>query len=71
MYNLKMVKTEMARGPLNFAEIRNPFGFLQTYPQADAWWVGHNLFLKKVFLWYTLVSALNLPPLCQEPHVLL
>ena len=35
-----MVKTEMARGPLNFAEIRNPFGFLQTNPQADAWWVG-------------------------------
>ena len=37
-------------------EIKNPFGFLQTNPQADAWRVGLILFLKKLFLWYTLLS---------------
>ena len=35
-----MVKTEMAGGPPKFVEIKNPFGSLQTNPQADAWWVG-------------------------------
>ena len=36
--------------PLKIVEIKNPFGFLQTNPQADAWWVGLYWFLKKVFL---------------------
>ena len=30
--------------------------FIFTNPQADAWRVGLILFLKKVFLWYTLLS---------------
>ena len=38
-----MVKTEMA----NFVEIKNPFGSLQTNPQAGAWWVKLYLFVKK------------------------
>ena len=32
---------------LNIVEIKNPFGFLQTNPQADAWWV--YLFCFKCF----------------------
>ena len=33
-----MVNTELARGPLNFVEIKNPFGSLKTNVKADAWW---------------------------------
>ena len=33
---------------LNLVEIKNPFGSVQTNPQADAWWVP-LLFLKEVF----------------------
>ena len=33
--------------PLNFVEIKNPFGSHQTNPPADAWWVGLYLFLKE------------------------
>ena len=41
IYNVKMVKTEMAReDPLNVVKIKNLFGSLQTNPHADAWWVG-------------------------------
>ena len=49
IYNVKMVKTEMVEDPLNIVEIKNPFGFLQTNPQADAWRVGLILFLKSYF----------------------
>ena len=52
-----MSKQKWLEDPLNFVEIKN-FVFLQTNPQADAWWVGHNLLLKKkVFLWYTLMGS--------------
>ena len=50
IYNVKMVKTEMARGPAKLCRNQNPFGSLQIDPQADAWWVGLNLFVKKMFL---------------------
>ena len=39
----------MAGGPLNFVEIKNPFGFLQTNLKADAWWVPPIRFSKKCF----------------------
>ena len=35
---------------LNLGEIKNPFGSVQTNPQADAWWVPLFIFLKKCFL---------------------
>ena len=34
---------------LNLVEIKNPFGSVQTDPQADAWWVPLFIFLKKSF----------------------
>ena len=34
---------------LNLVEIKNPFGSVQTNPQADAWWVPLFIFLKKCF----------------------
>ena len=40
---------------LNLVEIKNPFGSVQTNPQADAWWVPLFIFLKKVFFWNTLM----------------
>ena len=39
IYNIKMIKTEMAGRPLKFAEVKNPFGSFQFNPKADAWWV--------------------------------
>ena len=42
---------------LNLVEIKNPFGSVQTNPQADAWWVPLFIFLKKCFFetpYYTL-----------------
>ena len=30
-------------------EIKNPFGSVQTNPQANAWWVPLFIFLKKCF----------------------
>ena len=47
IYNVKMVNTEMVRGPLNFVEIKNPFGIFQTNPKADAWQVRPIFRLKK------------------------
>ena len=45
---------------LNVIEIKNPFGSLQTNPQADAWWVVLISSLKKMFSWYTLlVTSIN------------
>ena len=35
--------------PLNMVQIKNPFGFLQTNPKADAWWVPPFFLLKKCF----------------------
>ena len=54
IHNVKMVKTEVARGPLveaplNFVEIKNPLGPFQTNPQAKAWWVVLLILWKKVF----------------------
>ena len=49
--------------PLNFVEIKHPFGFLQTNPQVDAWRGGLILFLKKVFFgtpYWTYMSP-NIP----------
>ena len=34
--------------PLKFVEIKNPFGSLQTNPQADAWWVGLLFVFEKI-----------------------
>ena len=34
---------------LNLVKIKNPFGSVQTNPQADAWWVPLFIFLKKCF----------------------
>ena len=34
---------------LNLVEIKNPFGSVQTNPQADAWWVPLFILLKRVF----------------------
>ena len=34
---------------LNLVKIKNPFGSIQTNPQADAWWVPLFIFLKKCF----------------------
>ena len=42
--------------PLNLVKIKNRFGSIQTNPQANAWWVGHIFFLKKLYFWYTLVN---------------
>ena len=42
------------RTPLNLVKIKDPFGFLQTNPQIDAWWVGLFFDEKSVF-WYTLI----------------
>ena len=39
---------------LNLVKIKNPFGSVQTNPQADAWWVPLFIFLK-VFFWDTLI----------------
>ena len=43
---------------LNLVKIKNPFGSVQTNPQADAWWVPLLIFLKKCFFetayWTTL-----------------
>ena len=47
IYNVKMVKTEMARGLPKLCRNQNPFGSLQTNPQAGAWWVKLYLFVKK------------------------
>ena len=58
IHSVRIVKTELAReDSLNFVKIKNPFGFLQTNPQADAWWAGLNLLLKKIVFWYTLVKG--------------
>ena len=35
--------------------MKNPFGSLQTNPQADAGWVALIFLLEKVFFWNTLV----------------
>ena len=48
IYDVKMVKTEMALGPLNFVEKKNPFVFLQTKLKADAWGVCQLVFEKSV-----------------------
>ena len=53
IYNVKKVKL---KDPLNIVEIKNPFGFLLTNPQADALWVALIFILKKVFFWYTLMN---------------
>ena len=37
------------KAALNLIEIKNPFGSVQTNPQADAWWVPLFIFLKKCF----------------------
>ena len=34
---------------LNFVDIKNPFGSVQTNPQTDAWWVPLLILLKKCF----------------------
>ena len=54
IYNVNMVKTEMA----NFVEIKNPFGSLQTNPEADAWWVRIFFVFEKSVCWYTLIYSL-------------
>ena len=43
---------EMVRGPPKHCRNQKSFWI----PQADAWRVGLILFLKKLFLWYTLLS---------------
>ena len=42
---------------LNLVKIKNPFGSVQTNPQADAWWLVGSAFyfLEKVFFWDTLL----------------
>ena len=35
--------------PLNLDEIKNPFGFVQSNPEADACWVPLFIFLKRCF----------------------
>ena len=30
-------------------KIKNPFGYVQTNPQAYAWWIARLIFLKKCF----------------------
>ena len=60
---------------LNLVEIKNPFGSVQTNPQANAWWVPLFISLKKVFFWNTLIithtswSLLSLIVLHQIPPV--
>ena len=49
----------LPRTPLNVVKIKNPFGSFQTSPQADAWWVVLILFLKNMFLWYTLLTMVH------------
>ena len=44
-----MSKRRWPKDPLNLVQIKNPFGFLQTKPQADAWWVALISFFKKFF----------------------
>ena len=45
---LKLKKLKLSVHPLFV--VKNPFKFLQTNPQADAWWDVLILFLKKCFL---------------------
>ena len=40
-------KRKWLEAPLNFVEIKNPFGFFQTNPQANAWWVVLFILSKK------------------------
>ena len=42
-------KFKWLEAALNLVEIKNPFGSVQTNPQADAWWVPLFIFLKKCF----------------------
>ena len=43
---------------LNLVEIKNPLGYVQTNPQADAWWVPLFIFLEKsVFFLNTLLNT--------------
>ena len=42
-----MVKTEMARGPPKLCRNQKSFWIPSNLPQAEAWWVGLILFLKK------------------------
>ena len=44
---------------LNLVEIKNPFGSIQTNPQAYAWRVPLFIFLKKVFFLNTLMDYHN------------
>ena len=46
---------------LNLVKIKNPFGSVQTNPQADAWWVPLFIFFEKVFFWDTLVTIQSVP----------
>ena len=45
IYNEKWSETKWLEDPLNFVELKNLFGSLQIF-----------LFVKKVFLWYTLMD---------------
>ena len=49
IYNVKMVKTEMARGPPKHCQNQKSFWIPSNYPQVDAWRVGLILFFEKVF----------------------
>ena len=47
IYNVKQVKTEVARGTPKLCRNKNNFGSFQTNPQADAWWVVLIFFVEK------------------------
>ena len=50
----------MARRPLQFAEIKNPFGSFQFSPKADAWWVPLILLSKKLEFLNTLICIIKI-----------
>ena len=56
----KWSKRKWLEDPLNFVEIKNPFGSLQTNPQADAWWVRiFFVFEKKCLLVHPNIQSLS------------
>ena len=50
IYNVKVVKLNWLEDPLIFFKIKNPFGYFQTNPNVDAWWISLISFVKNVFL---------------------
>ena len=48
IYAVKPSQQKWLEDPLNFVEIKNPFGSFQTSLKTDAWWVTPKLFVKKL-----------------------